>query len=143
MKLTLQQSEALRNLQKALLEATEHGLFDVIAAYSHPDTINRFCDDVAEFAIERTLEPHVEVISGTGTKLVLSPVKMTRMPSASSEDWLRFCLNPVDGAKLDEATSSNIQTFMRLHRTEALTDGEENYTLAGDCLAYCDPSAIK
>ena len=44
------QTNALLALKSALAQATDSGLFDEMAvATSHPDAINAFCDDVAEF----------------------------------------------------------------------------------------------
>lgn len=44
------QQGALIGLQSALSQATDCGLFDEMAAHSHPDRINAFCDDVSVFA---------------------------------------------------------------------------------------------
>lgn len=45
-----EQAAALALLQKALTKATDSGLFDEMAAFKHPDTINGFCDLVAQVA---------------------------------------------------------------------------------------------
>ena len=45
MTMTPEQSKAFRALQHALSMATECELFDLMAAHSHPDRINAFCDD--------------------------------------------------------------------------------------------------
>lgn len=44
---------------------------------------------------------------------------------------------------LAEDAQNAIQRFMRAHKTEALTDGVEFYTLAGGMLAWCDPNAVE
>ncbi len=38
----------LIKLKEILDEATDNGLLDEMAAHSHPDTINTFCDAVTE-----------------------------------------------------------------------------------------------
>lgn len=48
--LTTQQVLALMALQEALAMATDAGLFDEAAAFTHPDRINNFCDDIGAFA---------------------------------------------------------------------------------------------
>ena len=50
MTMTPEQSKAFRALQHALFMATECELFDLMAAHSHPDRINAFCDDFDAFA---------------------------------------------------------------------------------------------
>ena len=43
------QKRALKQLQLAVTAATDNGLFDeMAAAVSHPDVINKFCDDLDE-----------------------------------------------------------------------------------------------
>lgn len=74
--------------------------------------------------------------------LTLSAVPMRRMPSADPADWLRFQGRHVPGGGLAPAEQERLQAFLRRHRTEAVTDGPRNYTLAGGQLALCDPSTI-
>lgn len=50
----LRQREALASLRSAIDQATQSGLFDEMAAHGHPDRINAFCDDVADFAEAQT-----------------------------------------------------------------------------------------
>lgn len=77
-----------------------------------------------------------------GKTFVLTPVRMARMPSHNSSDWLKFHGQHVPGTSLPEFEQERIQRFMNLHNTEALTDGEQNYTFAGGMLAMCNPDAI-
>ncbi len=58
MTMTPEQSNALRVLQQALFMATECELFDLMAAHSHPDRINAFCDDLDAFLAAHR-PPHV------------------------------------------------------------------------------------
>ena len=58
MTMTPEQSNALRALQQALFMATECELFDLMAAHSHPDRINAFCDDLDAFVAAHR-PPHV------------------------------------------------------------------------------------
>lgn len=44
--MTPQQLVALIQLSEMLTTATDAGLFDELCAYTHPDTINQFCDAV-------------------------------------------------------------------------------------------------
>jgi len=46
-----EQTTALNDLKTALIDATESGLFDVMAADIHPDVINAFCDAVVAFIL--------------------------------------------------------------------------------------------
>lgn len=78
-----------------------------------------------------------------GAEYQLSPVPMPRMPSRSPSDWLKFQGRHVMGTLLPEHEQRRLQAFMAKHKTEALTDGKENYTLAGGMLALCNPSAIQ
>ena len=58
MTMTPEQSNALRALHEALFMATECELFDLMAAHSHPDRINAFCDDLDAFVAAHR-PPHV------------------------------------------------------------------------------------
>jgi hypothetical protein len=78
-----------------------------------------------------------------GQSFTLSPVPMKRMPSGSPVDWIKFQGVHVAGTSLSDVECEKIQGFMRKHKTEALTDGRRNYTLAGGMLAECDPSQIQ
>lgn len=80
--------------------------------------------------------------TAAGRAYSLRPVAMRRMPSDSCDDWLRFQGAHVEGTQLGDEALARIQLFMRAHRTEALTDGDKTYTVAGGMLAYCDPKAI-
>lgn len=77
-----------------------------------------------------------------GRKVYFMPEPMIRMPSNVPADWLKFQKLHV-GPELSEADQNRIQAFMRSNMTEALTDGNQFYTLAGGRLAYCDPRAIQ
>lgn len=50
------QLTALLALKRALSRATELGLLDELAAYIHPDAINRFCDGVKEMEAKSCIE---------------------------------------------------------------------------------------
>lgn len=88
-------------------------------------------------------KPELEVLTATGRTLVLRPVPLPRMPSHDPEDWLEFLNAHVTGGELSPSMAAQVQLFMRAHMTEALTDGESNFTIAGNCLAYCSPDAVK
>lgn len=78
----------------------------------------------------------------SGATLHLLPVPLPRMPSASPDDWLRFQGSHVPGTEMSLSTIGSVQAYMVWHRTEALTDGRQCYTVAGNRLAICEPSAI-
>lgn len=61
MKLTPEQTAALRKLQSALRLATSTELLDVASAQSHPDVINKFCD--AMMALQNEVMPDDETES--------------------------------------------------------------------------------
>lgn len=82
---------------------------------------------------------YIKATSKNGREFNLFPVKMSIMPSQSNTNWLRFLGNHIMNGKLDEAQITALQNFMRKHKTEALTDGRENYTIAGYGLATCFP----
>lgn len=77
-----------------------------------------------------------------GRTISLDPVPMKTMPSKDPATWIKFQGQHVAGSWLADATQNAIQTFMRQHRTEALTDGTHNFTLAGGMLAYCNPDGL-
>lgn len=84
--------------------------------------------------------PRIDVQTAGLGVLPLEAVPMRRMPSASAADWLRFQRHHVPGSTLAPEEQGRVQAFMVRYRTEALTDGVRNYTLAGGQLALCDPS---
>ena len=86
--------------------------------------------------------PAITVTTTAGISFTLRPVPMSRMPSQFASDWLKFQGAHVPGTTLSVEAQSAIQRFMTLHRSECLSDGRQNYTLAGEMLAYCDPRAI-
>lgn len=73
----------------------------------------------------------------------LRPVPMSSRPSDDPAAWLRFQGWHVPGTQMNDAMAARLQMFMRAHRTEAVTDGQHEYTLAGGRLALCDTSAVK
>lgn len=77
-----------------------------------------------------------------GQPRVVKPVKMARRPSDVPADWLRFQRLHVPGGSLTPQAAASLQLFMRSHRTEAVTDGVDCFTIAGDGLAYCDPTVV-
>ena len=79
----------------------------------------------------------IKTLAGQG--FTFRPVPVPRFPSLLPADWLNFQCAHVPDSQLSDETQDEIQRFMRHHETEALTDGEEHYTLAGGMLAYCDP----
>ncbi len=81
----------------------------------------------------------VLAVSILDVEVCLSPVPMSRMPSENAEDWLKFLKGHVPNGSLKTGDANRMQRFMKEHKTEALTDGIRNFTLAGG-LAYCDPS---
>lgn len=78
-----------------------------------------------------------------GKSITLHPVPMVRQASLVPADWLAFQKQHVLGTEMSESEQNRVQRFGREHKTEALSDGTNIYTLAGSLLAYCDPSAIK
>lgn len=84
----------------------------------------------------------IEVTFKGGGGVALSPVPMERMPSASPRDWLLFQGAHVSGTEMSDETISRVQLYMRVHKTEALTDGRRVLTVAGNHLALCEPGAI-
>jgi len=84
---------------------------------------------------------YIEVETQQGG-FILRPIPMPRMPSANPGDWLKFQKQHIPGTELSKEDQEKIQAFMRQHRTEALTNGTINVTLAGEMLAHCEPNAI-
>lgn len=78
----------------------------------------------------------------SGSEYDLKPVPIPRMPSQDSVTWIKFQKMHVPGTALSESEQDKVQRYMREHKTEALTDGNHNYTLAGGMLAHCTPSAV-
>lgn len=78
-----------------------------------------------------------------GSDLRLTAVPMSRRPSDVPEDWLRFQGEHVPSLELSDRQVAMLQLFMRAHRTEAVTDGAENYTVAGNTLARCNPQLFQ
>lgn len=72
-RLTHVQQGALTTLQSALTQATDCGLFDEMAAHSHPDRINAFCDDLNGFA------------GAGGLKASPGPRNFERMPNGGGD----------------------------------------------------------
>lgn len=89
------------------------------------------------------MNKQTEIVVTTAVKAYkMTSVPMPRMPSASNEDWLRFQRGHVPGGELSTLECDRLQSFMKRTRSEAVTDGHFNYTVAGGCLAYCEPEAI-
>jgi hypothetical protein len=72
----------------------------------------------------------------------MTSVPMPRMPSANCEDWVKFQRGHVPGGDLSKRECDKLQSFMKRTRSEAVTDGHYNYTVAGGRLAYCEPGVI-
>ena len=85
------------------------------------------------------MQPQITVITVSGQSYKLAPVPMERMPSNSATDWIKYQGRHIAGTNLSETEQNKVQSFMRMHSTEALTDGSRNYTLAGGMLAACFP----
>lgn len=85
----------------------------------------------------------LNVTTLAGKTYSFSPVPMKVMPSGTPDLWLKFQGRHAAGTALSEETQNTIQRFMLKHKTEALTDGVEFYTLAGGMLAWCDPKAVE
>lgn len=73
----------------------------------------------------------------------LRPVPMATRPRDDPAAWLRFQGAHVPGTQMSESMAAQLQMFMRVHRTEAVTDGKREYTLAGNMLALCDTTAVQ
>jgi hypothetical protein len=85
----------------------------------------------------------ITIKTTAGVSYTLTPVPMPRFPSDRPEDWNRFQGLHVPGTLLSEREQDRLRGFMKRCKTEALTDGKENYTLAGGLLAKCFPEAIQ
>jgi hypothetical protein len=77
-----------------------------------------------------------------GATYMFSAVPMMRMPSENNQDWLRFQREHVPCGQLADVECDKLQSFMKRMKTEAVTDGAYNYTVAGGDLAFCKPEAI-
>lgn len=93
-------------------------------------------------SIEGSGMAQITFTTKSGQSYTMTPVPMVRMPSGLPQDWLKFQGKHVGGTEMSETAMSKLQSFMLKHRTEALTDGKRNYTLAGGMLAECDPGQI-
>lgn len=94
------------------------------------------------YAFVQVSERTVDVLSirtRSGKQFHLLPVPMSVIPSERPENWLKFLKDFVPGSQLAAGEVDRVQSFMRQHHTEALTDGVLFCTLADDMLAYCDP----
>lgn len=78
-----------------------------------------------------------------GNPMTFRPVPMVRMASQTPSDWLAFQRQHAYGTEMTESERNRVIKFMHEHKTEALSDGTNIYTLAGSLLAHCDPTAIK
>ncbi|MBM5458667.1 hypothetical protein H8F21_13940 [Pseudomonas sp. P66] len=86
-----------------------------------------------------TVDP-VLITTVAGVKMELRPIAMSHIPSEDPQAWLRFIGPHVPGTSLNEIEQKRLQKYLRLHHTEAVTDGQDVFTLAGDMLAHCNPS---
>lgn len=75
----------------------------------------------------------------SGRSITLSPVPMKHTPHNTPSDWMRFQGKHLEDTEFSKGTTSKIQMYMRVNRTDALFDGEHNVTIAGDQLALCNP----
>lgn len=80
------------------------------------------------------------LVSGKAYELL--PVPMAApIPSRQPELWLRFLRPQGRFVPITSDDAERVQSFMRRHGTEALSDdGEIAWTLAGSRLVECDPS---
>ncbi|MDU8350966.1 hypothetical protein RYA05_03545 [Pseudomonas syringae pv. actinidiae] len=74
-----------------------------------------------------------------GRTITLTPVPMSSNPHASPANWMLFQGKHLENSAFSKGTTSKIQMYMRVNRTDALFDGERNVTVAGDQLALCNP----
>jgi hypothetical protein len=88
------------------------------------------------------MQSELIITTNAGIKLTLKPVPMTVLPSDYPALWLKFQGSHIPGGALPEETIDKVQRFMRQHRTEALTDGQRNLTIAGPRLAVCFPENV-
>lgn len=89
--------------------------------------------------VRRTAIDPVIITTTAGGKLELWPIPMDRIPSEDPTEWLSFVGIHVPEAELNDIEQRRLQKYMKLHNTEAVTDGTSLYTLAGDMLAFCTP----
>lgn len=85
--------------------------------------------------------PKIRVTTRAGV-FALIPVPMSLLPSREPEKWLMFQGIHLPGTEMDARQQNALARFMRQYGTEALTDGEHCYTLAGGMLARCRPEAV-
>lgn len=75
-----------------------------------------------------------------GAQMTLRPVAMeVPNPSEDPEQWKAFAGMSISDSQMDGAWEKRLRHFMRLHNTEALTDGRSFYTLVGSHLCECRP----
>lgn len=73
MALNPEQLRALALLNAAITAATNSSLFDEMAAYAHPDTINQFCDTFALMREEETPPDSVKAkLAGSDCPIMVS-----------------------------------------------------------------------
>lgn len=96
-------------------------------------------DHLQSIPVRRTLIDPLTITTTDGKKLELRPIPMDRMPSDDPAEWRSFVGIQVPGTELNEIEQRRLQKYMKLHKTEAVTDGTSLYTLAGDRLAFCTP----
>lgn len=86
--------------------------------------------------------PEINITTAGGTAYTLRPVPMKRLASQSSTDWLKFLQDYVPGAVMAHEHAVKLRNFMRAHRTDALTDGTNTYTLLLNGLVFCNPEVV-
>lgn len=89
--------------------------------------------------VQRIVIDPVVITTASGEKLELRPIPMDRIPSEDPIEWLSFVGIHVPGSQLNDIEQRRLQKYMKLHKTETVTDGKSLYTLAGDRLAFCTP----
>jgi hypothetical protein len=81
----------------------------------------------------------IVINSLSGDSYEFAPVKMSCMPSDYPDVWMKFFGGMLPLGELSSAEADRLQVFMRKNKTEAVSDGLNTLTLAGDALAFCDP----
>lgn len=90
-------------------------------------------------SVKRIVIEPVIITTAAGEVLEMRPIPMDRIPSEDPIEWLSFVGIHVPGSQLNDIEQRRLQKYMKLHKTESVTDGQSLYTLAGDRLAFCTP----
>lgn len=86
---------------------------------------------------------NVQIGLSCGRSLILHPVPMTVSPWDSSTLEAAFLGSKVHSLSISREQCDQIHDLMRAASTDAVTDGQFNYTIIGSQLAYCYPTRVQ